>query len=969
MSSELASSSSTDDQERQRLLAALRESELIRELAELFASSLDLKRILQVLTKRTTEACAIERCSVWLRTDGQAALHPTTYHLSTQRIDDRHVRAADAIWQQGRVLFDDPELLQRLEEQGIVLVDDLRAHPRSQEIAEKFLVRSVLLVALKREGHILGMMSLDDPDSARTFSPEQQQLARAIGQQAAWAIDNAQLYEQAQAERRRAERLIERAQAINQVAVAVNAGESLIKVMDMALHHLVRALGSDGGVIALLEKETLRVISHTKQQRSMGSHKKLSELAACLQSASLGMPVFVKARDLTEPERQWFRTLGLGNCIIVPLMGGKSRTEGTAADVDQCSGLAFVDFRDPDYIPTRGQIAFAQDIAAQCALAVAKDRLLADLHTAAELANERANTLDAVFQAMAEGIAVMDEDGSVLVRNKAASHFLGIPVNSKRRLKAFLQQYPIYTEHGQPLPEEDFPLARALRGERIRGERFSTVRSDGEKRVIEVNVTHVSDESRHASSYVSGFHDITEQVRVEERFQKALQAMLDIADAASGMTGVEEITTSVLELTLSTLDCERGVVQEYHKAEDTFTLLLASGFADEEAEARWIREQRGWLTPGSDRYQGFRQQIMSGHATVINAGHYPDQPNPYQHSMMLAIPITHKDRLLGLMTIDRSTHGQTSVFSSPKKGAFLKEFTIWELAIAEGIAQIAGLAIEQANWQLEAIQSRSREEAMHETNRMKDEFLAMAAHEFLSPLSVIQMHCQVALRSIQKSAAQDIPQRISEHLTKIVGQTRMLTNIVHTFLDASNIHEGKLVLKTEPVNLGEIAQQVVDDLATIVQNQTLCYTLAPSDSSYLVLGDNERLQEVLANLVQNALKYSPRGGAVTVTMQHVLAENDPARRHIEVCISDQGIGIPQDALPHIFERFYRAANSADSQAKGIGLGLYIVAELLRLHGGSIRAESSGVQGEGSRFIFTLPAFVEAQQLVAPEANA
>ncbi|HVB61766.1 MAG TPA: ATP-binding protein, partial [Ktedonobacteraceae bacterium] len=99
------------------------------------------------------------------------------------------------------------------------------------------------------------------------------------------------------------------------------------------------------------------------------------------------------------------------------------------------------------------------------------------------------------------------------------------------------------------------------------------------------------------------------------------------------------------------------------------------------------------------------------------------------------------------------------------------------------------------------------------------------------------------------------------------------------------------------------------------------------------------------------------------------AENDPARRHIEVCISDQGIGIPQDALPHIFERFYRAANSADSQAKGIGLGLYIVAELLRLHGGSIRAESSGVQGEGSRFIFTLPAFIEAQQLVAPEANA
>lgn len=969
MSSELASSSSTDDQEHQRLLAALRESELIRELAELLASSLDLKRILQVLTKRTTEACAIERCSVWLRAGEQETLRPTIYHLSTKRIDPRLTHAADAIWQHGQVLFQDAELLQRLEEQDIVMVDDLYVRPESKEIAETFLVRSVLLVALKREGHLLGIMSLDDPDSIRAFSPEQQQLARAIGQQAARAIDNARLYEQAQVERRRAERLIERAQAINQVAVAVNAGETLTNVMHMALHHLVRALDSDGGVIALLETETLRVISHTKQQRSMGAHKKLITLPACHQAAARGLPVFVKVRDLTEPERQWFRALGLGNCILVPLMGGKNRTQGTSTDIDQCCGLAFVDFRDPDYIPTRGQIAFAQDIAAQCALAVAKDRLLFDLHTAAELATERANTLDAVFQAMTEGIVVMDESGDVLIRNKAASHFLGIPVNSHQPLGTFLQQFPTYTMHEQPLPPEDFPLTRALQGERVRGERFSTIRSDGEKRVIEVNVTRVQDESQQATSYVCAFHDITGQVRVEEGFQKALQAMLDIADAASGMTGVEEIMTSVLELTLSTLDCERGVVQKYNEVEDVFMLQLASGFADEEAAARWLEEQRAWLTPAADRYQGFREQIMGGHASVINAGHYPDQPNPYQHSMMLAIPIKHKDRLLGLMTIDRSTYGQTSVFSSPKEGAFLQEFTIWELAIAEGIAQIAAVAIEQANWQQEAIQSRSREEAMRETNRMKDEFLAMAAHEFRSPLSIIQMHCQMALRAMQKNAEENMLPRISEHLTGIVGQTRLLTNIVHTFLDASNIREGKLVLKSELVNLDEIAQQVVDDLDAIAQNQKLIYTPLPSDSPYLVMGDSERLQEILANLIQNALKYSPRGGSVTITMRHVPAENDTAQRTIEVCISDQGIGIPQDALPHIFERFYRAANSADSQTKGIGLGLYIVAELLRLHGGFIRAKSSGRRGEGSRFIFTLPAFVEAQQLVAPEANA
>jgi signal transduction histidine kinase len=150
----------------------------------------------------------------------------------------------------------------------------------------------------------------------------------------------------------------------------------------------------------------------------------------------------------------------------------------------------------------------------------------------------------------------------------------------------------------------------------------------------------------------------------------------------------------------------------------------------------------------------------------------------------------------------------------------------------------------------------------------------------------------------------------------------------------------------------------------------------------MVMGDSARLFQVLVNLVQNAIKYSPLGGPVTVRLcQRIIngynedsaaaeikaavgedanniqaATNVPqARRSIEVAVEDRGIGIPQDAQARLFERFYRAPNIQGNKVRGIGLGLYLVAELLRMHGGTIRVESSGVLGEGSRFVFTLPA--------------
>ena len=951
----------TDDQEHLRLLAALRESEILRELAALLASSLDLNHILRILVKRTTEVCEVARCAVWLLDDDLNVLRPAAYHLDPRDLNGSSVEAADHIWYHTPLTLEDPAIRRLLEGKGLFTLEDLRVVPTMRAIAEKFLVRSVLLVALVREGRTVGMMTLDDPGRFRTFSGEQQQLARAIGQQAAIAIDNARLYQQAQMERRRAEQLIERAQAVNQVALAVNSGEDLTAVLKIAIYHLVQGLKADGGAIVLLEADTLRLASTTRLQQQMPKVQTiiaLSDLPHCYQAAITGTPLFVTKEQAKDAENLWYSELGLDNTMIVPLMVGT-----------RCVGLALVNYHNPHYRPSKGQYAFALDIAAQCALAVDKAHILADAQKAAALATERANTLDAVFHAMTEGISVFNLDGQVVMRNNAAEYFLGENEYSKDRLSQILKRHPAYTVRGQVISAEDFPITRALRGERIRGERLLVRRADGAERFVEINVEPLLDSMGRQVGVVSGYRDVTQQMRAEQRIRQALETMLHVAVAVSGMTDIKDILRNVLEMTLTSFNCDRGSVHVYDEDQQTFVPLLACGFSAE-AEKQWLTEQRQWHSffhtdqEGEDQYDRFETALMDGHATIINTKQYPQLLTTYNDTTLLAAPIASANRLLGLMMLDCTTTSKR--FDAAAAGEhthqrLLHEFTIWDMAVIEGVAQLAGLAIEQARWQEEATTARTSEAAMREANALKDEFLAITAHEFRTPLTIILAHSQFALRALQRKTnklTEQVPELnevlrpIVENLSTIVEQTHQLTNIVNSFLEVTQINRGQLGLKLEEVDLAEIVTQFVSSYGKTSADYHISCCIEPNERPYLVMGDGARLLQVMTNLVQNAIKYSPLGGPITVQLRQ--RETEEGKATIEICVEDKGIGVPKDAQPRLFERFYRAPNTHGSKARGIGLGLYLVAELLHMHGGTIRVESSGVPGEGSRFIFTLP---------------
>lgn len=263
--------------------------------------------------------------------------------------------------------------------------------------------------------------------------------------------------------------------------------------------------------------------------------------------------------------------------------------------------------------------------------------------------------------------------------------------------------------------------------------------------------------------------------------------------------------------------------------------------------------------------------------------------------------------------------------------------------------------MEHTRWQQEAIDARASEAAMREADTMKNDFLALTAHEFRNPLTVILARSQSALRTLHRTsteAASPVPSSIEEHLGLIAAQAKQLNNIVTTFLDAARINQGQFTLKSEIVDLGKIARQVVEDQANLVEDHTLRCVINDAQAPYLVRGDQARLAQVIANLIENAVKYSPLGGPITVSLDRYQNGSTPAL--IEVSVKDQGLGIPHEAQARLFERFYRVPHSAGGETRGIGLGLYLVAHLVQMHGGDIHVESNGVLGDGSRFIFTLP---------------
>ena len=227
---------------------------------------------------------------------------------------------------------------------------------------------------------------------------------------------------------------------------------------------------------------------------------------------------------------------------------------------------------------------------------------------------------------------------------------------------------------------------------------------------------------------------------------------------------------------------------------------------------------------------------------------------------------------------------------------------------------------------------------MRSLQTMRREFVGNISHELRTPLAAIK-----AIVDTLRDGAIDDKEAARNFLNRLDVEVDGMTQMVAELMELSRIETGRIKLKLEPVNINLVIEEVATRLSPQAKRQQVSLSTELSSDLPLIQADKERLQQVIVNIIHNAIKFTPAGGRVTISTRHS-GESVLAR------ISDTGIGISKDDLPHIFERFFKADKSRSTS--GTGLGLAIAKHIVQTHGGSIWVESE--EGKGSMFSFSLP---------------
>ena len=264
----------------------------------------------------------------------------------------------------------------------------------------------------------------------------------------------------------------------------------------------------------------------------------------------------------------------------------------------------------------------------------------------------------------------------------------------------------------------------------------------------------------------------------------------------------------------------------------------------------------------------------------------------------------------------------------------------WQLTRALPQRDAAGVITRWFGSVVDVDDRRRAEEALRETDRRKDEFLAMLAHELRNPLAPIRHALAVQARS---SDDVEISREMRQTMER---QVEHLVRLVDDLLDVSRLTTGQITLRRQPVDVRDIVADALDTCREIVEAKAHRVTARVSTAALLVDGDRIRLVQVVTNILNNAAKFTEPGGEIAIDA----GECDGA---FEICVRDNGIGISADRLPRIFDLFFQSDQSPDRAKGGLGVGLTLARRLVDLHAGTLTASSPGA-GRGSEFRIALP---------------
>ncbi len=565
----------------------------------------------------------------------------------------------------------------------------------------------------------------------------------------------------------------------------------------------------------------------------------------------------------------------------------------------------------------RGQVQFAvnifRDFTERKKNELEKERLLK------EVASERTR-LEAIINQLGAGVIIVDApSGRAILRNKRVLEiwrYADLPIEAGARYRALKAT----RLDGKPLVAEDWPSYRSIHyGETVRNEELEIARGDGTRGYVTVSSDPIRDASGEIIVAVVTVQDVTELRRREQASRLLDEAMQLLSSSLDYKTTLEHVA----KLAIQRLG---GWVGVSFIGEDGKLNELIVAHADEK-KIPIVREIRRLYPP--DPTSGIEYAVIRTGKSVfipeITEDMLVDGTKDKLY-LQLVRKLGFKAVISTPLTSAQGTFGLINFASSDRP------YDWKDLSIAEELAKRASLAIDNARLYQKA----------QEAIRVRDEFLSIASHELMTPLTSLKLQLQLTERRIKPEANQMPP---TEKLLAMIDisskQVERLTAIVGDLLDVSRIQAGKLSFNFEECKVEEILKEVVDRFLEQLL-QARCSVEIYVRPGLTAVWDRFRIEQVMANLISNAIKYAP-GSPISVNV-----EQDGERAIIRV--QDAGPGIPRDRYAKIFERFERGPHVQG--ISGLGLGLSIVNEIVKGHQGIVHVESD--EGQGAKFIVELP---------------
>jgi PAS domain S-box-containing protein len=540
-----------------------------------------------------------------------------------------------------------------------------------------------------------------------------------------------------------------------------------------------------------------------------------------------------------------------------------------------------------------------------------------------------------------EGVWILDEKGQTSYISKRMARMLAYEVE-----EIIGRPFWEFLETDSRKEAEQMWQRRKEGGTAQRDLRFR--RSDGSElyALVAANPKHDA-----RGEFVGGLVLVTDFTR-SRRAEKTMRFIVDAGQVLAASLDYESTLHSLARLTVPSLAdwCTVDMLEE-----DGSLRRLAIIHTDPEREKMACEVWRGHR-PDPAQSSGLLKALQTGKPEIYEDLENAGSEGPVSDTKHLRVL-----RSLGLnsaMIVPLRARGQTFGAITLVSGESGRRYGPAELSLAEGLARRAALAFDNAllyrEAQKEIAERKQAETALRQstenlkqieaelrrTNQAKDAFLAMLAHELRNPLAPL-VHALHFLR-IHGPRNGDLEQARA----MAERQARHLTRLVDDLLDVSRITHGKIELRKEPVEISTLVSRALEASRGLLEERAHHLTVAVPEEPIFVDVDVTRMEQVIVNLLDNAAKFTERGGQIQLRVER--CGNEAVIR-----LHDSGIGIPAELLPHVFDLFVQADSSLDRSQGGLGIGLTLARTLVDLHGGNVQAISEG-PGKGSEFVIRFP---------------